>query len=144
MKKELLEGQVRKLVGDVAYQCLMDNGRIMAELKGTDDEPDFTPIVKLFLPGHPATWLLTELDPEEPWVAFGLADLGVGFPEIGSVWLPELLAVCREVTVCDESTKEPILTVEVKVEKDLYFEALGSLQHYARLAREAGSLAAVC
>ena len=43
------------------------------------------PVVKLFTPDANCTWLLSELDPEEPDIAFGLCDLGLGFPEIGSV-----------------------------------------------------------
>ena len=32
-----------------------------------------------------ATWLLTELDSEDPDIAFGLCDLGMQCPELGSV-----------------------------------------------------------
>jgi len=54
---------------------------------------DHFPVVKLFMPGLPHTWLLTELDPEEPTVAFGLCDLGMGFPEQGYVDLDEISSV---------------------------------------------------
>ena len=56
-------------------------------------EMDFMPVVKLFCPWTGATWLLTELDPEDPDIAFGLCDLGLGFPELGSVRISELEAV---------------------------------------------------
>lgn len=46
--------------------------------------------MKLFLPGSAATWLLTETDPDDPDIAFVLCDLGLGFPEIGSVRRSEL------------------------------------------------------
>jgi hypothetical protein len=36
------------------------------------------------------TWLLTELDPEDGDLAFGLCDLGTGFPELASVRISEL------------------------------------------------------
>ena len=39
--------------------------------------------MKLFTPDANATWLLTELDPVEPDRAFGLCDLGLGYPELG-------------------------------------------------------------
>jgi hypothetical protein len=51
---------------------------------------DPQPVVKLFTPDASATWLLTELDPDEPNIAFGLADLGLGFLECGSVSLTEI------------------------------------------------------
>jgi hypothetical protein len=35
-------------------------------------EIDPYPVVKLFLPGGSATWLLTELDPDDDDLAFGL------------------------------------------------------------------------
>lgn len=43
-------------------------------------------------PGPPprTTWLLTELDPD---IAFGLCDLGPGFPELGSVQLSDITSV---------------------------------------------------
>lgn len=49
---------------------------------------DFQPIVKLFCPWSNATWLLTELDPDDPDIAFGLCDLGLGFPEMGACACP--------------------------------------------------------
>jgi hypothetical protein len=55
--------------------------------------PDVFPVVKLFTPWGGATWLLSELDPEDEDIAFGLCDLGFGCPELGSVSLSELEAV---------------------------------------------------
>jgi len=51
------------------------------------------PVVKLFTPDGGCTWLLTEIDPEDPDIAFGLCDLGFGCPELGSVSLSELESV---------------------------------------------------
>lgn len=36
---------------------------------------DHKPVVKLFTPDAACTWLLTEIDPEETDIAFGLCDL---------------------------------------------------------------------
>ena len=41
---------------------------------------DHKPVVKLFNPCGAGAWLVTELDPEDTSVAFGLADLGFGAP----------------------------------------------------------------
>ena len=51
---------------------------------------DHAPVVKLILPGTGCVWLLSEIDPEDPDIAFGLCDLGTGFPELGSVSISEL------------------------------------------------------
>ena len=64
--------------------------------------PDFdpAPVVKLFTPDAGrrtpdagATWLLTEIDPDDHDHAFGLCDLGMGMPELGWVSLQELATV---------------------------------------------------
>ena len=55
---------------------------------GAQRGADHVPVVKLFNPCGSATWLLTELDPEyQDECGFGLADLGFGTPELGSVGL---------------------------------------------------------
>jgi hypothetical protein len=51
-----------------------------------------SPVIKLFTPDSGATWLISELDPNTG-IMFGLCDLGMGFPEMGSVDLGELLAL---------------------------------------------------
>src|SRR3954453_9907317 len=69
---------------------LLANGRRQATVRGTDAEIDFRPVVKLFTPDGACTWLLSEIDPDDPDIAFGLCDLGFGCPEIGPVSLSEL------------------------------------------------------
>ena len=140
-RKECNE-RMQTLVGEEAHEKLLANGREMEPKKGTEAEPDFWPVVKLFLLIGEATWLLTEIDPEDERVAFGCADLGLGFPEMGSVWLPELLEITVGVPICKpDGTKidEALFTVE----KDPLFTAKAPLSWYAREARAAGSLAAV-
>ena len=99
-----------------------------AAVRGTDAEIDFYPVVKLFTPDAGATWLLTEIDPDEPDLAFGLCDLGLGFPELGSVSLSELAALRGR--------------LGLPVERDLYFVARKTLSTYAREASEAGHIRA--
>src|SRR5262249_49591414 len=70
---------------------LLENGRKNAERIADDGNTiDFEPVVKLFTPDAGATWLLTEIDPADPDIAFGLCDLGVGCPELGAVSLSEI------------------------------------------------------
>jgi Protein of unknown function (DUF2958) len=54
---------------------LLEQGRKQAPVRGTSDEIDFRPVVKLFTPDANCTWLLSEIDPENPDIAFGLCDL---------------------------------------------------------------------
>jgi hypothetical protein len=56
----------------------------------TSEIRDFVPVVKLYTPWNNCIWLLTELDPENPDYAFGLADLGIAYPELGWVQISEL------------------------------------------------------
>lgn len=90
------------------------------------DDIDPYPVVKLFNPLGLGTWLLTELDPLEPDMAFGLCDLG--YPELGSVYLPELVAVR--------------LPFGRRIERDRNFRANKSLSAYAAAARAAGTIVA--
>lgn len=53
---------------------------------------DPVPVVKYFTPDANATWLITDMDPKTN-ILFGLCDLGIGFPELGTVCLDELETV---------------------------------------------------
>ncbi len=72
---------------------LLHNGLDQRKVPGTDEEIDFFPVVRLFLPGTSAVWLLTELNADNLDIAFGLCDLGLGFPELGYVSLMKLMMV---------------------------------------------------
>ena len=102
---------------------LLDNGRRQAAVKGTSDEIDFHPVVKLFNPVGAATWLLTEIDPEDETVAWGLCDLGMGFPEFGTVSLIELAEYRGR--------------LGLGIERDRHFEARGPISAYIAAAMKA-------
>ena len=52
-----------------------------------------TPDARRPTPDAGATRLLSEIDPGDHGIAFGLCDLGLGFPELGFVSLDELVEV---------------------------------------------------
>ena len=104
--------------------ALLANGARTA----TGEEIDPQPVVKLFTPDAGATWLLTELDPEDQDRAFGLCDLGLGSPELGYVSMSELAAVRGR--------------LGLPVERDRHFRPDKSLSAYARDARAAGRIGA--
>ncbi|MDH3662468.1 MAG: DUF2958 domain-containing protein [Alphaproteobacteria bacterium] len=106
---------------------LLANGRAAAAAGGAD--LGHAPVVKLFTPDANGTWLLTELDPDEPDIAFGLCDLGVGFPELGIVALSEI-----------EELRGPL---KLPVERDLWFDPQGKpISAYADEAHERGRIIA--
>jgi hypothetical protein len=105
---------------------LLDNGRRQEDVRGTPEEIDFEPVVKLFTPDGACTWLLTELDPEEPDIAFGLCDLGMQCPELGSVSVAELRAVRGR--------------LGLPVERDLHFRARYPLSVFVRAAQRAHAI----
>jgi hypothetical protein len=108
--------------------ALLENGRQQQAVRGTAHEVDFEPVVKLFTPDAAATWLLTELDPDEPDLAFGLCDLGLGAPELGYVRISELERIRGR--------------FGLPLERDRYFRPDRTLKVYADLAREAGAIRA--
>ena len=84
-------------------------------------ETDHFPVVKRFDPCGAATWLITEIMPDDETVAFGLADLGFGCPELGYISIAELQAVKGR--------------LRLGIERDLYFVAHFPLSVYAETAR---------
>lgn len=73
-----------KLLTEEQYKMLIENGQ------PENRDKDHPPVVKLYIPFTGCTWLLNEIEPETPNIAFGLCDLGMGFPEMGYVDLNEI------------------------------------------------------
>lgn len=88
---------------------------------GENPDKDHKPIVKLSIPSIKNIWLFSELDPEDKDLAFGLCDLGFGFPELGYVYLPEIM----------ETAEKFGLTIE----NDLSFDGRYPMSVYSAAAR---------
>lgn len=58
---------------------------------GETRDPD--PVVRLHVFGTNASWLLTELDPDDADLAWGLCDEGLGSPRLDHVRLSDLVAL---------------------------------------------------
>ena len=101
-----------------------DHLRRLRENARTSD-PDQPPVVKLFNPAGAAPWLVTELDDDDDTL-FGLADLGFGFPELGSFSLSELRSLR--------------LPFGLQIERDRSFSTRFGLSVWAEAARSAGSI----
>ena len=115
-----------ELLGAVSLEQLRANGKEQEPLKGTREERDFHPVCKLFLPWTSGTWLLTEIDDEG--LAFGLADLGMGCPELGYISIDEICEV-----------RGP---AGLRVERDIHWRATKSLSEYATESRKHGFIKA--
>ncbi|CAN7680832.1 DUF2958 domain-containing protein [Acidovorax sp. LjRoot117] len=101
---------------------LLANGA--ARATGSDTDP--LPVVRLLTPDAHATWLLAALDPADGDTAWGLIDLGIGMPELGTVKLSDLAGIVGP-------HQKPVM-------RDLYFRASRSLSEYVRLAQLDGSI----
>ena len=90
---------------------------------GENRGEDHFPALKLFNPLGAATWLITEMDPAQNDYLFGLADLGMGFPELGGISLSAL-----------QEYKGPL---GLGIERDIHFTARHAISVYAQAARMA-------
>lgn len=110
------------LITEDDRETLVRNGEAAAHGDGFDP----IPVVKIFVPDGPATWLLSELDPSDPDVAFGLADLGQGAPELGKILISEISKIRG--------------SAGLPPERDRFFRADAPLSVYASAAMAAGAI----
>ena len=89
---------------------------------------DHKPPLKLFTTWGACVWLISERDPDNPDILFGLCDLGMQSPEMGTVSLWELSEVKG--------------LAGLKIERDRWFEPTMTLTEYADAARAAGRISA--
>lgn len=117
-----------KLFTEKQRKQLLANGWETDEnLSDNCSRPSFyVPVVKLFNPCGAATWLLTEIDPFDKDLAFGLCDLGMGCPELGTVSLSELQSIR--------------LPFGLRIERDLHWTGTHTIDVYAHAARKAGRI----
>ncbi len=90
-----------------------------------EPDGDHVPVLKLFNPAGPGTWLITELDPDGDTM-FGLCDLDMGCPELGSVSLRELAGVT--------------LPFGLTIERAVVFDGRLPISRWADIARRTGSI----
>ncbi|HFP6607979.1 TPA: DUF2958 domain-containing protein [Pseudomonas aeruginosa] len=110
------------LIADDDRIRLLVNGQARADGQETDP----LPVVRLFTPDAHLTWLLAALDPADGDTAYGLIDLGLGMPALGTVKLSDLASIVGP-------RKQPVM-------RDRYFQPTRRLSEYLRLAEENGSI----
>ena len=87
---------------------------------------DPVPVVKFFNPCGAGTWLITEMMADEPGILFGLCDLGMECPELGTVLLSELQSVKG--------------LLGLGIERDLWFRPRFTLAAFAEAAISLGRI----
>jgi hypothetical protein len=92
-----------------------------AKARAAGQAIDPLPVVRLFTPDAHVTWLLAALDPADGDTAYGLIDLGIGMPALGTSSCPIWPSIVGP-------RKQPVM-------RDLYFQPTRTLSEYTRLAR---------
>lgn len=112
------------LTPDLRY-ALRANAIASLAARQLDQTHDPVPVIKLFNPLGAGTWLATELYDDDDTL-FGLADLGLGCPELGVFSLCEIASVR--------------LPYGMRIERERGFSTPHPLSCWAAAARRAGSL----
>jgi hypothetical protein len=110
------------LVTDQQRAQLLSNGHARA----VDAQADLWPVVRLFTPDAHATWLLAALNPADGDTAWGVCDVGIGIPELGTIKLSDLATI--------------VGPQQMPVRRDLHFHAVRPMSEYLRLAQANGSI----
>lgn len=113
---------VDPFITDEQRAQLLANGRSRA----ADAQADLWPVVRLFTPDAHATWLLAALNPTDGDTAWGLCDVGIGMPELGTIKLSDLASI--------------VGPSRLRVRRDLHFQAVRPMSEYLRLAQDNGSI----
>ncbi|MGT2477856.1 DUF2958 domain-containing protein [Methylobacterium oryzae CBMB20] len=106
------------LIDEATRELLLANGH--------EPERDHHPVLKLFNPRGPATWLICAMLQSDRDTLYGLCDLGLGEPELGYVSLDEI----REVSA----------GLAIGLERDFSFQGGYPISAYAKAARLAGRI----
>lgn len=120
------EKAMELLTKDQTARLLANGKASAAAIQRDGNTPDHFPVVKLFNPCGAATWLISELDPTDPDIAFGLCDLGMDCAELGSVSLSELCSVR--------------VGFGLRIERDIHWTATHPLSAYTAAAQRAGRI----
>lgn len=109
------------LITEAQHRQMLVNGH----RSSSTPEHDPMPVVRLYVVGGNALWLLAEVDPDDPDVAFGLCDPGDGFPTLGTVRLSALEGLAERGMI---------------VARDTGFVATSPISRYAEHAYRSGRI----
>lgn len=87
----------RKLITEDDWDRLFENGRRRNKRLADGKEPeDEVPLVLLFTPDAGCRWLLSHINPVDYDLAYGVCDMGMGWPELDYVSFSELVCLRGE------------------------------------------------
>ncbi|MBH1449356.1 DUF2958 domain-containing protein [Stenotrophomonas maltophilia] len=115
--------------GEAAHELAADErARLLAHgaARAAGQHIDPLPVVRLFTPDAHATWSLVSPDPADGDTAYGLIDLGIGMPALGTIRLSDLADI--------------VGPRKMRVRRNRYFRATRPLSEYVRLAQENDSI----
>ncbi|MBF5003726.1 DUF2958 domain-containing protein [Diaphorobacter caeni] len=110
------------LITEDERQQLLAHGETRAAGRAIDP----LPVVRLFTPDAHATWLLAALDPADGDTAWGVCNVGIGMPALGTIKLSDLASI--------------VGPRQQSVMRDRYFQAVRPLSEYLRLMQENGGI----
>ena len=113
---------MNQLITEDERRLLLEHGQARAAGRAIDP----LPVVRLFTPDAHATWLLAALDPADGDTAWGVCDVGIGMPALGTIKLSDLASI--------------VGPRQQSVMRDRYFQAVRPLSEYLRLMQENGGI----
>ncbi len=123
VKQNMKLKRTQKLITEELKEKLIKNNKKV----GSDEELEIKPVVRIFSPWSHCHFLISDYNPDDD-VYFGLADLGLGFPELGYIDLKEI-----------EFMEFTDLHVPF-FERDITFKADKTISQYAEIARKTGRI----
>ena len=123
------EDNVMELITATMRKKLLHNGTLQRKrFYAGKPDLDFRPIVKLFRGDGACRWLISELNPIYPDMAWGLCDLGLGSVELGMFRISEIQAHA--------------LPPSFPIERDKFFKAEKTIGEYTEEALDEGRIVA--
>lgn len=106
------------LYTNAQYEQLLKNG------SPRHRHEDHVPVVKWSCPDTGETWLVSRIDPDHDYLAFGLYDFGGGLIDAQYIWLPVLWDTLEH--------------DELSIRRDRRFKGVHPLSVYVQAAQTAG------
>jgi hypothetical protein len=118
-----------ELITATMRKKLLHNGTLQRNrFIACEPDLDLKPVVKLFRGDGAYRWLITELNPEIPDMAYGLYDLGPGSIKLGSFRISEIEALA--------------LPPSFPIERDKFFKASKTICEYTEESLDEGRIVA--
>lgn len=127
---------------DIVRQLKLNGKKSKSRENANLAEPDHVPVVKIFNPYSAATWLFTEIDPDDNDRLFGLCDTGQDSPRLDYASRKELEALRIHPRMSVKHTNGEIVNGHTKIgvplERDRWFSTEYPLTVWLEAAQREG------